>query len=231
MRESTRARRLSIRVHPHGAVEVVVPRRTRPEDVREFVTQNRAWVNRTLTRLGLPDGPQAAVRPLSLELASTNERWHVDYRHGEGTRSRFDVHRTDSSPRLSLTLGTGNDDAWRQLLRRWLVDYAREVFEPRLHSLSEATGLPYSRLQVRRQRTRWGSCSVRGTISINCGLLFLSPALGRYLLVHELCHTRHMNHSPAFWRLVLRHEPDARALDRALTQAWASIPPWVYLDV
>ena len=112
-------------------------------------------------------------------------------------------------------------------LRRWLLAHARHRLSPRLAALATETGLSYRRLQVRRQRTRWGSCSSTGTISLNGCLLFLTPGQARYLMVHELCHTRHMNHSAAFWSLVERFQPGARALDRELSQAWRRIPAWV----
>jgi predicted metal-dependent hydrolase len=81
-------------------------------------------------------------------------------------------------------------------------------------------------VQIRLQRTRWGSCSSSGSISLNASLLFVAPALVRYLFVHELCHLFSMNHSRRFWNAVERFEPDYRALDRKLTAAWALIPLW-----
>ena len=83
-------------------------------------------------------------------------------------------------------------------------------------------------VQIRLQRTRWGSCSSAGTVSLNAGLLFLDAAVVRYLLVHELCHLISMSHSRRFWRAVERHEPDYRALDRRLADAWMAVPAWVY---
>jgi predicted metal-dependent hydrolase len=88
--------------------------------------------------------------------------------------------------------------------------------------------LSFSRIQIRRQRTRWGSCSATGTISLNVCLMFLDPAVVRYLYVHELCHTRHMNHSPRFWALVEHHEPDSRRLDRQLLRGWQAVPAWMF---
>ena len=88
--------------------------------------------------------------------------------------------------------------------------------------------LHFERIQARRQRTRWGSCSVSGTISLNACALFLDPRVVRYLLVHELCHTKHMNHSKRFWALVQSHEPDYKHLDRALVRGWQSVPGWVF---
>jgi predicted metal-dependent hydrolase len=89
-------------------------------------------------------------------------------------------------------------------------------------------GLGFSRIQIRRQRTRWGSCSATGTISLNVCLMFLEPAVVRYLFVHELCHTRHMNHSSRFWALVEHYEPDYRRLDRELLRGWQAVPAWMF---
>ena len=116
----------------------------------------------------------------------------------------------------------------RECLQDWLIGRARARLAPWLDEVAAATGLSYASLQVRRQRTRWGSCSIRGTISLNCCLLFQRPAVVRYLLVHELSHTRHMNHSQRFWRLVGTHEPDFRPLDRELVQGWQNVPLWVF---
>jgi predicted metal-dependent hydrolase len=100
---------------------------------------------------------------------------------------------------------------------------------PRLQRLADECGFSFARMQVRRQRTRWGSCSIGGTISLNICLLFLDPAVVRYLMIHELCHTRHMNHSRRFWSLVETHEPQYRALDRELLRGWQRVPRWVFL--
>jgi predicted metal-dependent hydrolase len=83
-------------------------------------------------------------------------------------------------------------------------------------------------VQIRRQRTRWGSCSVKGTISLNVCGIFQEPDVLRYLLIHELSHTRHMNHSRRFWSLVESLEPDYRRLDRELLQGWQRVPGWMF---
>ncbi len=83
-------------------------------------------------------------------------------------------------------------------------------------------------VQIRLQRTRWGSCASSGTISLNAGLLFLEAPLVRYLFIHELCHLYSLSHSRRFWSVVERFEPEYRALDRRLTEAWAVLPLWVH---
>ena len=103
-------------------------------------------------------------------------------------------------------------------LRSWLLDEADYHLAPRLLHESKLVGRRPASVQVRLQRTRWGSCSNSGTISLNAALLFLEPPLVRYLLVHELCHLLALNHSRRFWAAVARCEPDYEALDRRLVQ-------------
>jgi len=103
---------------------------------------------------------------------------------------------------------------------------ARAHLLPRLQALSRETGLRYRRARIAGQQTLWGSCSSRGTISLNYKLLFLPRELARYVLVHELAHTVHADHSPAFWGLVRRHEPDYEDLHDQLRDAGRWVPAW-----
>jgi predicted metal-dependent hydrolase len=116
----------------------------------------------------------------------------------------------------------------RHALRAWLAQRARAFLVPALAERARSLGYAYRRVAIRRQRTRWGSCSTRGTISLNGCLLFLTPEVLRYLLVHELVHTRHMNHSRAFWAEVARHSPHYQRLDAELLDGWRRVPSWVF---
>ncbi len=128
---------------------------------------------------------------------------------------------------LTLSGNTGNQAHCVAALRRWLSGVARREFEPRLRALGALVGAPYERMHIRMQRTCWGSRSSSGTISLNLCLLFVKPELLRYLMVHELCHGRHMNHSKRFWAMVGRFEPNYRKLDRHLGDAWKDVPGWL----
>ena len=115
----------------------------------------------------------------------------------------------------------------RGALRERLAARAHELFAPQLRALAALMGVSFRRVQIRHQRTRWGSCSSRGTISLNGCLLFQRPEVVRYLLVHELTHLTHMNHGTRFWSAVARFEPDWRALDRELSNGWRQVPGWL----
>ncbi len=129
--------------------------------------------------------------------------------------------------RLVLSGETNHRAACLALLRRWLRLKARRHLVRWLEDLAVELGMTFTRAAVRAQRTRWGSCSLRKSINLNVKLLFLPPELVRYVLVHELCHTVHPNHSPEFWRLVSRHEPGFRERRRVLRLAARYVPDWV----
>jgi len=224
VRESARARRLSIKVFPRGRVEVVVPRRTRARDVQAFVDEHREWIDKSRDSFARVLPPEPFVLPNLIELPAIGQRFRVRYERRSDAKSvRFRC----KDNIVTLSGRTGDDKLCISALKRWLASIAKSEFRPRLDSLSALTGDPFSKMHVRGQLTCWGSHSSSGTISINYCLLFLDPALLRYLMIHELCHARHMNHSRRFWQRVRRFEPDYRCLDKALGDSWKSIPIWL----
>jgi predicted metal-dependent hydrolase len=227
VRESRRARRLTVRVFHSGRVEVVVPARTSRATVDHFVARHRPWIEKKRAEARRNAIPEEPFPPQTIELAGAGESWRVHAGGGHG-RPRVKI----AGPGLlQLTGDLSNTRAVQQVLRAWLVKHAAEVFAPVLAATARTMDLSYRRLAVRRQRTRWGSCSIRGTISLNCCLLFQRPEVLRYLLVHELAHVKHMNHSARFWDLVARYCPDCRPLDRELLDGWRRVPSWVFRDV
>ena len=93
---------------------------------------------------------------------------------------------------------------------------ARRLIEERLAYFQGAYAVSWKRVNIRNQKTRWGSCSRTGNLSFNYRLLLLPPHLCDYVIVHELCHLREMNHSPKFWALVAVTFPDYKALRREM---------------
>jgi predicted metal-dependent hydrolase len=224
VRESKRARRLSIKVYPRGRVEVVVPRRTSARDVQAFVDANRDWIDRSVESFARLVPPEPFVLPNRIILPAIGAAYRVRYQRRTGSKSvGFRCH----DGVVTLSGRTGDDKLCVAALKRWLASIARREFLPRLQALSVQTDNPFQRMQVRGQRTCWGSHSSSGTISINYCLLFLEPSLVRYLMIHELCHARHMNHSRRFWRRVAQFEPEYRRLDNELGDSWKSMPSWL----
>ncbi len=223
VRTSRRARRLTVRVYPGGRVEVTVPLGTRPDAVHGFVAKHRAWIDERVADFRLRTPPALQPLPEQVHLRALGEDWQVRYE--PGLRGGW---RTDGAGLVRVAGDPHRPGEARARLRDWLVDQGYRGLAPWLGRVAIERGFAFDRAQIRRQKTRWGSCSRRGTISLNVCLLFQPPPVVQYLFVHELAHTKHMNHSERFWRLVEKHEPDWRALDRELLKGWQHVPEWVY---
>jgi predicted metal-dependent hydrolase len=224
VRESGRAKRLSIKVYPRGRVEIVVPKRTKPADVRQFVEAHREWVRDARAKFAADHPPEPFALPDVIRLDGVERRFDVHYEHEDGAKT---VKYRPSADRLVLSGKTRDEKLCVDALKRWLSSLARSEFMPRLSSLSALTGNSFLKMHVRGQRTCWGSHSSSGTISLNYCLMFLDPAHLRYVMIHELCHAQQMNHSRRFWNLVGQFEPDYRQLDKDLNSSWKRIPTWV----
>jgi predicted metal-dependent hydrolase len=225
VRFSQRARRVAVRVIAAGNVELVVPRGMSEARARAFLHSRRQWVNTQVERCRATAVPMEDFPPRHIVMDAIGERWSLFHGGGKGL-PRIRV-AGDGLLRLS---GEGTRTQWQGRLLRWLVKRAHERVEPMLQELTRAHGFRCRGLKVRRQRTLWGSCTSSGMISINVALLFHSTDVLRYLLLHELAHTRHMNHSARFWRCVAECEPKYRALDAQLRDGWRKVPQWLQVD-
>ena len=99
-----------------------------------------------------------------------------------------------------------------------LAKEAKQLLPERLKQLSQTTGLKPKGYRCRRMETRWGSCSTQGRIGLNSLLMQLPWPLIDYVIIHELCHLKQLNHSPQFWQLVAKHQPDYQDLRRQLSR-------------
>jgi predicted metal-dependent hydrolase len=225
VRESGRARRLTLRMLPPHTLELVVPRGTRPGTVAAFVHEQRLWIEAARRELAALRPLRSEGLPTRVELKALGESWRVHYEHDAAARPRC---RAVEGGVLEVRTRDASQRGAARLLREWLLDQADYHLVPWLLRESAVLGRRPANVQVRRQRTRWGSCSSNGTVSLNAVLLFAEPAVVRYLFVHELCHMIALDHSPKFWSAVARYEPNYEELDRRLTAAWSDIPLWAH---
>ncbi len=231
IRESARTSRIRLTASARDGFVVIVPPGTPHEVVEGFVLRERAWILRAEKRLSkertllLPEPPTLANGlPLALHLPAVNEDWGISYVAGKGRALRV---RTSSASTLVVTGPVHHVARVRTALRTWLQARAEMSLLPWLRALSAETKLPYRSASVRGARSRWGSCTRTNTISLNRALLFLPYDLARAVLVHELCHTAHHDHSPRFWARVRTHDIDATTNKRALRHGWRYVPSWV----
>jgi predicted metal-dependent hydrolase len=208
IRRSTRARRVRVRVDADASVEVVLPARAPQREAALAVRELRAWIDRRIAeaiaarrRLEAPPGTVPFLGA------------HLHLRH-EPTRAR--VHRKGDALHVPAYEA-------HAALERWYRAQARYEIAPRLDHATQALGRPYTKLSIRNQRTRWGSCSATGAMSFNWRLLLAPEPVLDYVVWHEACHLVVMDHSRRFWALVERHVPTYREPRRWLRQNGAAL--------
>jgi predicted metal-dependent hydrolase len=204
-----RARRYVLRLRPDGAARVTIPRSGSAIEARRFAERNAAWLEKQLLRQAAqPRRP--ATWAIGTEILFRGERVRLEAcSEGQDGLVRFGseaVHVPDMAADL------------RPAIERHLRRLAARELPVRVLELAALHKFPVQRVTVRNQRSRWGSCSRRGTISLNWRLVQTPPAVRDYLVLHELAHLKEMNHSRRFWNEVARLCRDFREAEHWLKQ-------------
>lgn len=229
IRESVRAKHVIMKMSLHDGLVVVVPKGFDQQQVPQIIRAKREWIERTIAKieqkrrvlLASSDGEL----PKEIHLQAINEEWRVDYEQGAPSRVVLEVH---DERRLLISGDIANHSLVRTVLSRFLINKGRMDLVEILRSLADEHGFAVTKMSARLQKTRWGTCSTQGAISLNAKLLFLPRDLVHYVMIHELCHTVHHNHSADFWRLVQEHLPQAQTLRyRLRDDAWRFVPLWL----
>ncbi len=168
---------------------------------------------------------QAALLPTEVILPAIAEQYKIHYMQVQNNKITM-IRRPQQE--LVLFGQIENTNLCRKLLLRWLRMHAKQHLIPWLAKLSAQTKMTYQAVNIRSQRSRWGSCSSDKAIHLNDKLLFLPPHLVTHVLLHELCHTIHCNHSSQFWQLLASFDPDWQANKIALHKLTKDIPTWTY---
>ena len=204
-----RARRYLLRLQPDGSVRLAIPRRGSRADGIRFLEKSEGWLIKQAT---LWQKKQARKLP-----------WTDGTRflfRGEGAVLRVEG---DDKNRYLLfadeviSLPEARAD-YRNLVLQHLRKIAEQELPPRTWELARHHGITIQRVTVRSQKTRWGSCSARGTISLNWRLIHAPASVRDYLIIHELMHRLEMNHSARYWKRVETACPDYRLAEKWLKQ-------------
>lgn len=110
-------------------------------------------------------------------------------------------------------LGYLSEDEIKQIKKQ-----AHKIIPERVEYYSKLSGISYGRIAIRLQRTCWGSCSAGGNLNFNCLLVLMPPEILDSIVVHELCHRRHMNHSKAFYKEIDKYFPDYKRCNKWLKE-------------
>lgn len=212
LREHRFTQRISVRVKPGGAVIVAAGRRVSRRRLEEFLREQAGWIDRNRRRMeaygrtfapfAYADGAELALPDGTFRLAVVRKRRGDAACRIEGDALVAAVRDPEAPDRRARV---------RLAVRRWIAARMLDRVRPQADRWAARLGVAYRLLRIGDQRSEWGACSHRGTISLNWRLALTPAPVTEYVLVHELCHLRHPNHSDRFWRMVEAALPEAQA--------------------
>lgn len=211
-----RRKRLTVLVNGRGVLQVRIPWQVSQSQAEQFIHQQTAWILKRLQQVQRNIANQPSLQEGSV-LPFLNDSLLLCH----GKQQIQPVIRVEN--RLWVIHLDQSAEEVAQRLEQWYRLQARQHFSIRLEYWSRKMGVSFNRFTVRGQKSRWGSCSAKKSISLNWRLLFLPANVVDYVVVHELCHLLHMNHSNSFWSVVTHYIPDHATYRQQLRQF---SPPW-----
>jgi len=206
VKRSSQARRMRIEIRNGTGLTVVIPRNCKLELVDEMLAAKTRWILdkydkyvgtvRSPEETGLKFGGMVPYLGRNLRVAS----WW-----GIGTAGRVEL----KEDALLVGLESG-EDGLASLVEGWYRGRAASMLKHKADELAASLGVSYGRLVIRGQKTRWGSCSHRGTLSFNWRLIMAPEPVVDYVVIHEVAHLKEMNHTKRFWGLVAERCPSWR---------------------
>ncbi len=202
---SRRAKYLRLQVSIDNLLEVIIPLKAKYPPVNKFISSNKDWIIRhCLNR----QNSQKTYRYLGQKI-SVEQQFHL-----------FSNENYLYFKRNKLLISSSNysDKNIDQIYEGWLKERACEYIPSRVKELADKYGFNYNKVDVKSQKTRWGSCSNKRNLSFNYKLLYFNVEVIDYVIVHELCHLKQMNHSYKFWKLVEEILPNYNSLKYQLKE-------------
>jgi predicted metal-dependent hydrolase len=206
-----RTRSLKITIDPSGEVIVSTPRFTPKLLIDAFVKKNVGWITAQRERVASLPQFNSLTRVIIF-----NQEYRKVVRYSAAIPSGIGIQGKELvfNP-LEPSGGRGEgggDEQWEKAaedsLARFLKKTARSYIFPRTIALGQKMKTTFERISLKEQKTRWGSCSSRGNLNFNWRLVHFKPEIIDYVIIHELAHRTHMDHSHRFWQLVGQYDPE-----------------------
>ena len=194
--EYKKTSRLSMTFDKGGTLIVTVPLRATESDILRFLNDHRRWIRIHYTK--------AVAFAEAHEDIKVEEGGHLPYL-GENLTVHIGGKTRTTKTENEIIFPEGADE---EEYIKWLKKKAKEYLPAKLALISESTGIPFRRTRISGAKKSWGSCSPDGTISLSWRLMMCPPEAIDYVIVHELCHRLHMDHSKEFWAEVESRMPD-----------------------
>ena len=214
LRKSPRSRRINLRLKSPVSALLTFPQRMGWKDAELFLQQQTDWLRRKSLEFPVPSSLSdyfARGSFICLDSRGSDKPVNIQIdAHANRTRTSLE--------NQQVSIFVAGEENREHLIKEACRKLACQFLPSRLQWAEERTGLQSKRIRVGDQSTRWGSCSPRGTISLNWRIILLPQELGNYVLFHELTHLVEMNHSSRFWSKLEEFVPGAKKMDRKLSR-------------
>lgn len=207
---SSMAKHVSFKISVNSGLEIVVPRGFNREELPGIIRKKKTWILNHFSRAQkkLSKNPRFKNGAV-INILGEEKLLHLCKR----STKRSTVKET---PQEIFVYCSGMLSDAKETLGKYLQKKAKNHFEVRTDEISRQMGTNYNRITIRGQKSRWGSCSRNKNLNFNWRLILTSPRIVDFIIIHELAHTVHMNHSKSFYKIVEAHCPNHKKLNKAL---------------
>ncbi len=220
IKKHRQARHVKLKTSQRYGLEITIPYRFNLKNIPSILEAHKVWITQQLLQMQLVSTEEL---PTHIPFQAINESWTIHY---EQCKTKLEM--IERPNKEIVLIGNVQDkNVCRKKLLAWVKAQSQWHLAYWLSFFSELTQLSYEQVTVRDQQTLWGSCTSKKSISLNYKLLFLPKYLMDYVMIHELCHIKYLNHSEKFWNLVSQYDPEWKKHRRELRHANQFIPGWV----
>ncbi|MGL1891161.1 MAG: M48 family metallopeptidase [Spirochaetaceae bacterium] len=198
---------MTLSINTVGDMEVRAPKFLLQSNIKKFITNQTEWINTKLLRA------KSNKIQYSLEIGTTVPFLGEKLQLLQGTHKRG-----IKNVNNSLLLPENTNDK-NKLLNKWYREQAREILTNLTDKYTIMMKLEYNKIFIKEQKTRWGSCSGKNNLNYNWKVILTDIKLIEYLVIHEVCHLKHLDHSTKFWNLVATLDPEFKKHKNMLQEA------------
>jgi predicted metal-dependent hydrolase len=192
---SKRAKYIRIQINPAGNVDIIVPRGGSVIKAQKFLLEKKEWILKHLSRIIVKEENYKFL----------GQKIYIEQQFDLFIK-KFKIELIGN--KLLFIIPEGKEIAESKLFEEWLKNKAIEYLPERIRTISKNINLNFNKINIRGHKSRWGSCSKNKNLSFNYKLMCFSKEVIDYVIIHELCHLKEMNHSKRFWNLIEYYMPD-----------------------
>ncbi len=221
--KTRRTRGMSLKIHPIRGVCVSIPHNWSYKGAEEVLKENRDWVNRSIQKLSATEKISAPFTEESNFKTKYHEVKILPWIGRDVTYTMREHVLSIYYPKNRDVLEFDIQENIRYLIEETYRKEAKQYLTTRLSYLAKKNNFEYGDVSIKNMKSRWGSCTVEDNINLSLHLMRIPEELSDYVMLHELCHTIHKNHSKKFWDLLCKVCKDAKVKDKEMRKYNAEV--------